>query len=158
MQILHYSLFFLTMTTFANQLGYCTSRTKPATRSLSTSSIARYLSGMKLLFFCQTRWYFESMLNLWVMISGKILGISTTIHANTYAFARRNSNRWARSSSCNWAPICTIFVGSVPSGYDNRCSTRPPLGPYILWSRTSTLRSSLEVLVTRMAWRQCWIG
>ena len=55
MQICHLSFAFLTSTTLANYSGYSTSLIAPAWRSLATSSlIAFFLSGVKLLLFCLT--------------------------------------------------------------------------------------------------------
>ena len=55
MQSRHFSFAFLTSTTLANHSRYSTSLIAPTWRSLPTSSlIAFYLSGAKLLLFCLT--------------------------------------------------------------------------------------------------------
>ena len=101
MQSHHLPFVFLTSTTLANHSGYSTSLIAPAWRSLSTSSlIAYYLSGVKLLLFCLTGLKDGLTFSLCVIIVGSIPPMSSCFHTKTSLFCfKKRIRRLLRSSA-----------------------------------------------------------
>ena len=87
MQSRHFPFSFLTRTTLANHSGYSTSLIASARRSLPTSSlIAIYLFGAKLIFFCLAGLKDGLTFNLWVIIVRSISPMSSCFQANCSMF------------------------------------------------------------------------
>ena len=106
MQSRHLSFAFLKRTALANHFGYSTSLIAFAWRSLSTSSlIAFYLSGAKLLLFCLTGLKEGLTFNLWVITAGSTLLMSSCFQANTSMFFSRKRMRELLMSSANLDPV-----------------------------------------------------
>ena len=78
--ILHFPLFFLTMTTFASQSGQYTSQIKPASSSFLTSSAtALSRSCVNTRFFCRTGEESGLTFSLWTITDGSIPGMSSKL-------------------------------------------------------------------------------
>ena len=102
----HLPLAFLTSTTLASHSGYSTSLIAPAWRSLLTSSLmAFYLSGAKLLRFCLTGLKDGLVFNLWVIIAGSIPLMSACFHAKMSLFCLKNCARWPLRSFPSLEPM-----------------------------------------------------
>ena len=105
MQSRHLPFSFLTSTTLANNSRYSTSLIALAWRSLATSSlIAFYLSGAKLLFYL-TSLKDGLTFSLCVMMAGSIPPISTSFHAKTSLFCLRNWVRRLLRTSTSLEPM-----------------------------------------------------
>ena len=105
MQSRHLSFAFLTNTMLANHLGYSTSLIAPAWRSFPTSSlIAFFLSGVKLLLFCLTGLKDGLTFSLRVIIAGSIPPMSSCFHAKTSLFCFKKWIRRLLRSSASWEP------------------------------------------------------
>ena len=103
MQSHHFPFAFLTRITLANQSGYSTSRIALAWRSLLTSSlIAFYLSGTKLLLFCLTGLKEGLMFSLCVITAGLIPPISSCFQVHTSIFCFK---KWIRRSLMSLANL-----------------------------------------------------
>ena len=106
MQSRHLSFAFLTRTTLANHSGYSTSLIALAWRSLPTSSlIAFYLSGAKLLLFCLTGLKDGLTFNLWVITAEAIPLMSSYFQANTSIFFFKKWMRRLLTSLANLDPM-----------------------------------------------------
>ena len=106
MQSRHFPFSFLTRTTLANQSGYSTSQIALACRSLLTSSlIAFYLSGDKLLLFFLTGLKEGLMFSLCVITEGSIPPISSCFQANTSMFYFKKWMRRSLTSLANLDPM-----------------------------------------------------
>ena len=102
----HFPLAFLTSTTLASHSGYSTSLIALAWRSLLTSSLmAFYLSGAKLLRFCLTGLKDGLEFNLWVIIAGSIPLMSACFHAKMSLFCLKNCARWPLRSFASLEPM-----------------------------------------------------
>ena len=94
MQSRHFPFDFLMRTTLANHSGYSTSLIAFAWRSLTTSSlIAFYLSGEKLLLFCLTDLKERLTFSLWVITAWSTPPMSSCFQANTSMFCSRKRMR-----------------------------------------------------------------
>ena len=94
MQSCHLPFDFLTRTTLANHLGYSTSLITFAWRSLPTSSlIAFYLSGEKILLFCLIGLKEGLTFSLWAITVGSTPPMSSYFKANTSMFCFRKHMR-----------------------------------------------------------------
>ena len=94
MQSCHFPFAFFTKTTLANHSGYSTSLIASAWRSLSTSSlIAFYLFGAKLLLFCLTSLKDGLTFSLWVITVESIPPMPSCFQANTSMFCFK---KWMR--------------------------------------------------------------
>ena len=103
MQSRHLPFAFFKRTTFANQSGYSTSRIALALRSLLTSSlIAFYLFGAKLLLFCLMGLKEGLTFSLCVITAGSIPHISSCFQANTSIFYFK---KWIRRSLMSLANL-----------------------------------------------------
>ena len=97
---------FLTRTTLANHFGYSTSLIAFAWRSLPTSSlIAFYLFGAKLLIFYLIGLKEGLTFNLWVITTGSTPPMSSCFQANTFMFCSRKRMRELLMSSANLDPM-----------------------------------------------------
>ena len=106
MQSRHLSFAFLTRTTLYNHSGYSTSLITFAWRSLSTSSlIAFYLSGAKLLLSCLTSLKEGLTFYLWVINAGSTPPMSSCFQANTSMFCSRKWMKELMMSSANLDPM-----------------------------------------------------
>ena len=102
----HLPLAFLTSTTLASHSGYSTSLIALAWRSLLTSSLmAFYLSGAKLLRFCLTSLKDGLVFNLWVIIAGSIPPMSACFHAKMSLFCLKNCVRRPLRSFASLEPM-----------------------------------------------------
>ena len=102
MQSHHLSFAFLTRTTLASHSGYSTSLIAFAWRSLPTSSlIAFYLSGAKLLLFCLIGLKDGLTFSLWMITVESIPPMSSCFQANTSMFFFRKRMRGLLMSSAN---------------------------------------------------------
>ena len=94
MQSFHLPFAFLTRTTLANHSRYSTSLIASGWRRLPTSSlIAFYLSGAKLLLLCLTGLKDGLTFNLWVITAGSIPPMSSCFQENTFMFCFK---KWMR--------------------------------------------------------------
>ena len=94
MQSRHFPFDFLMRTTLANHSGYSTSLIAFAWRILTTSSlIAFYLSGEKLLLFCLTGLKERLTFSLWVITAWSTPPMSSCFQANTSMFCSRKRMR-----------------------------------------------------------------
>ena len=106
MQSRHLPFAFLTRTKYANHSGYSTSLIAFAWRSLPTSSlIAFYLSGVKLLLFCLTGLKEGLTFDLWVITAWSTPPMSSCFQANTSMFYSRKQMRGLLMSSANLNPM-----------------------------------------------------
>ena len=106
MQSRHLPFAFLTRTTLANHSGYSTSLIAFAWRSLLTSSlIAFFLYGAKLLIFFLTGLKEGLTFNLLVITTGLTPPMSSYFQANTYMFCSRKRMRGLLMSSANLDPM-----------------------------------------------------
>ena len=106
MQSRHLSFAFLTITTLANHSGYSTSLIAFAWRSLLTSSlIAFYFYGEKLLLFCLTSLKEGLTFSLWVITAGSTSPMSSYFHANTSMVYFRKRMRGILMPSTNLDPM-----------------------------------------------------
>ena len=116
MHTLHFTFFFLTMTGFASQLGYWTSRMESISRSLSTSlftALAR--SGSNLLRFCFTGLNVGSTFRSWKATLISIPGVSAVDHANVSIFYLRKDKRSHLNSGGRPFPMLTLFSRELSS-------------------------------------------
>ena len=106
MQSRHLLFSFLTRTTLANQSVYSTSRIALTLRSLLTSSlIAFYLSGAKLLLFYLTGLKEGLMFSLCVITAESIPPISSCFQVNTSIFCFKKWIRRSLTSLANLDPM-----------------------------------------------------
>ena len=106
MQSHHLPFAFLMGTTLANQSRYSTSRIALAWKSLLTSSlIAFYHSGAKLLLFCLIGLKEGLMFSLCVITAGSIPPISSCFQANTSIFRFKKWIRRSLTSLANLDPM-----------------------------------------------------
>ena len=106
MQSRHLPFTFLTSMTLASHSGYSTSLIALACRILLTSSLmAFYLSGAKLLLFCLIGLKDGLMFNLWVITVGSIPPMSACFHAKTSLFYIKKWIRWFLRSFASLEPI-----------------------------------------------------
>ena len=106
MQSRHLPFDFLMRTTLANHSGYSTSLISFSWRSLSTSSlIAFYLSGAKLLLFCLIGLKDGLAFSLWLITVGSIPPMSSCFQANTSMFFFRKRIRELLMSSASLNPM-----------------------------------------------------
>jgi hypothetical protein len=81
--ILHFPVFFFTITILSNQSGYMTLWINPAINSLSISTVIVYCLSPKFLFFCWIRRKVRSNWSLWVAIFGLIPDIFEVLKAKS---------------------------------------------------------------------------
>ena len=106
MQSCHFPFAFLTRTTLANHSGYSTSLIACAWRSLPTSSlIAFYLFGAKLILFCLTSLQEGLTFNLWVITARSTPPMSSYFQANTSMFYFRKRMRELLMPSAKLDPM-----------------------------------------------------
>ena len=153
MQILHFSLTFLTITTLASQSGYVASRMKSIVRSLSTSSSITFcLSGVKCRFFYLTDLTFGLMLSRWVITSEGISDLSVVNQVKILIFALSKFTSYCRSRSDSCDPIWIIFSrSSFFNGIETSCLAGSPLS----WFFFSLICRQVESFqVYYFGWRQ----
>ena len=158
MQILHFSLAFLTITILTNQSRYVASLMKLTARSLLTSSSITFcLSGAKDHFFCLTGLTFELMLSRWVITFEKILGISVADQIKISVSALSKFINCCHSELDNYDPIWTVFSGSSSfSRIETSCSVGWPLFWFSLCFNLLTDKESLGLLFWMETRKQCW--
>ena len=110
MHIRQVLLLFLTRTTLANQVVYCTSRIKPVFSNFCTSSLAvDLLSSLSYRFFWETdlaSLYIES---LWHITYGSTPDMSSVVHANRSGLSSRSTTISPLLSTNKLAPSRVFF-------------------------------------------------
>ena len=123
MQSRHLSFTFFTNTTLASHSGYSTSLIAPVWRSFPTSSlIAFFLSGAKLLLFCLTGLKDGLTFSLCVIIVGSIPTMSTCFHAKTSLFCLKKLVREFLRPFASLEPMYARCSRSSASNTDSSSS------------------------------------
>ena len=118
MQNRHLPFVFFMRTTLANHSRYSTSLIASTWRSLPTSSlIAFYLSGVKLLFFCLTGLKDGLTFNLWVITARSIPPMSSCFQVNISMFCFK---KWMRRLLTSLASL--DLMSTRCSGWSSSCT------------------------------------
>lgn len=138
--ILHFSFSFCIITTFASHSGHWIPLMNQVLSSFLTSSVmAWFLSGVKLLFFCLTGFVVGLTWSRCITSRGSIPGMSSYVQVNTSWLSIKKLYNYFLDSSNRSDPIRVTRLGYLTSRMTSSSSPLGSITVYVLLSWTFEL-------------------